>query len=107
MTDPMTSGRLEELRAIADVWSGSKFGVETVDELVAEIDYQRAEVRRLQAAVAQRDDLRWLVGHLAGNCPDVGALPLPPRLASVVRECIESYEPGRFTLGVTLETTDD
>lgn len=99
MTEPRLAKLREQLEKPFAYTGAAAF------DLLAIAEEQAAELDQLRTVT--RDDLCWLVGHLAGNCPDVGAVPLPPRLAPVVRECIETYQPGRFTLAVTLETTDD
>lgn len=53
----------------------------------------------------ERDDLHWLVGHLARNAPDT--VMLPPRLASVVKDCMDGYEPSRFTLAAPVPSTGE
>lgn len=90
MADLTASERLARLR--------------TLDEAVEAIDQARRLVADAHVRLHRVDDLEWLVGKLAVNAP-AGTL-IPPRLASIVKDCASAYVDGgssRYTVATPVE----
>lgn len=60
--------------------------------------------RERDEARSQVSDLRWLVGHLAHNAPDT--VMLPPRLAPLVKECMDGFQLSRYTLAAPVPSSE-